>query len=200
MKSLNYTLLAEGPLDKALIPILNWLLRHHLQGFEIQSNWADLYRLPKPPNVLSDKIKWSISLYPCNLLFIHRDADNQGREQRINEIERALQELGSSFQTPVTYVIPVRMTEAWLLFDEMAIRTAASNPYGRTSLELPDLKRIESDPDPKKKLFELLRQASGLSGRRLKKFRPSEKMLRIAEIIDDFLSVKRTTCFPDTRT
>lgn len=36
-------------------------------------------------------------------------------------------------------VIPVRMTEAWLLGHELSIRSAAGNPNGSENLELPDL-------------------------------------------------------------
>jgi hypothetical protein len=45
-------------------------------------------------------------------------------------------------QTPVRHipVVPVRMTEAWLLADEFAIRSAPGNPNGTQSLDLPDLR------------------------------------------------------------
>jgi len=46
MSSIRYTLLTDGSSDRALIPILNWLLRQHLLNHEIQSEWADLSRLP----------------------------------------------------------------------------------------------------------------------------------------------------------
>jgi hypothetical protein len=40
---------------------------------------------------------------------------------------------------PVVCVVPVRMMEAWLLIDEMAIRRVAGNPNGRIPIELPVL-------------------------------------------------------------
>ncbi|MEH2437636.1 MAG: hypothetical protein V7K25_25980 [Nostoc sp.] len=42
MKELCYTLLSDGSSDKALMPILTWLLREHQVECAIQSNWADL--------------------------------------------------------------------------------------------------------------------------------------------------------------
>jgi len=78
------------------------------------------------------------------------------------------------------------MTEAWLLIDESAIREASGNPNGRTPLALPRTRDLEKLPDPKELLYELLRQASELSGRRLAKFKPDECVHRLAELIDDF--------------
>lgn len=195
MNSISYTLLSDGSSDRALLPILNWLLQQHLSQYAIQDQWADLSRLPKPPKSLSECISMSIDLYPCDLLFVHRDAENQGREQRINEIKEALKQL-KSFDKTVIYVIPVRMTEAWLLFDEVAIRNAASNPKRNNVLKLPDLKKLESEPDPKNLLHNLLREASGYSSsRRLKKFRPRTCVQRIAELIDDFSPLRALSAF-----
>ncbi|WP_211212543.1 hypothetical protein [Nonomuraea coxensis] len=63
------------------------------------------------------------------------------------------------------------MTEAWLLLDERDLRVVAGNPNGRMDLNLPRPKSVETIPDPKAELTEKLALASGLSGRRLAKFR-----------------------------
>ncbi len=139
MNEIRYTLLSEGTSDRALLPILTWLLQGHLSGCAVQSEWADLARLPKPPKSLSERIQCSLELYPCQVLFIHRDGDNQGREQRLEEIGKALTQVRRSM-SPTICVIPVRMTEAWLLLDEAAIRTAADNPKGSQALQIPDTK------------------------------------------------------------
>ncbi|WP_446349610.1 hypothetical protein [Coleofasciculus chthonoplastes] len=98
---------------------------------------------------------------------------------------------------PVICVVPVRMTEAWLLFDEAAIRKAAENPRIQQPLNLPNLSKCEELPDPKQYLCQLLRQASGFTGRRLKKFRAREreKIQRIAELIDDFSALRSLSAF-----
>ena len=38
------------------------------------------------------------------------------------------------------------MTEAWLLFDESAIRVVAGNPNGKNPLNIPDLSVVEQIP------------------------------------------------------
>jgi len=197
MQEIKYTLLSEGSSDKALLPILNWLFYCHLNECEIQSAWSDLSRLPSPPKILSEKIKISLDLYPCDLLFIHRDADNQGREQRVKEIETALCQITEPLDISVISIIPVRMTEAWLLFNEEAIRMAADNPRGREQLNLPKLKALENFADPKSLLHDILQQASSYSGRRLKQFKSKigERVYRISELIKDFSPLRALTAF-----
>ncbi|MEM8502636.1 MAG: hypothetical protein AAF716_05725 [Cyanobacteria bacterium P01_D01_bin.1] len=178
---------------------MSWLLRYHLPECAIQSEWADLGSFPNPPNTLEDRITDSLKYYPCDVLFIHRDADNQGRLQRLNEIKTAVSKTVTDKPIAVIPVIPVRMTEAWLLFDESAIRIAADNPGGSQTLALPKLKNAEGIADPKDFLQCLLRQANGASGRRLKKFnaRLSSKVQRIAEITDDFSSLRELDAFTE---
>ena len=75
MKELRYTLRSDGSSDRALIPILDWLLRKHLNNCAIQNQWADLRSIPRSKvNTLLEEIKLSVELYRCDLLFIHRDA------------------------------------------------------------------------------------------------------------------------------
>jgi hypothetical protein len=94
-------------------------------------------------------------------------------------------------------IIPVRMTEAWLLIDEEAIRAAAGNPKGKVALDLPGLNKIESLPDPKEVLFTALRTASELPPGRLRKFDPQEKRHRITDLIDDLDRLRRLPSFAD---
>jgi Domain of unknown function (DUF4276) len=195
MKQLRYTLLSDGSSDKALLHVLTWLLRAHQVECAIQPTWADLRRLPKPPKKLSEKIQLTIELYPCDLLFIHRDAERESPEKRVVEIEQALRDISSIVLPPAVCVIPVRMQEAWLLFNEAALRKAAGNPRGRMSLQLPDIYKMEQLPDPKDTLHGLLRQASGLSGRRLQKLSVYELVHRIAELIEDFSPLRNLPAF-----
>jgi hypothetical protein len=194
MNSLRYTLLTDGSSDRALTPILSWLLRQYLPNYAIQSEWADLSRLPTPPKDLGERIELAVRLYDCDVLFVHRDAEACELEHRVQEIETRLSHL-SELCVPVVKVIPVRMTEAWLLFNEGAIRTAASNPNGSLALELPNFNHIENFADPKSILHNALRQASQLSGRRLKKFNPHSCVYRISELIDDFSPLRALPAF-----
>jgi hypothetical protein len=102
-----------------------------------------------------------------NVLLVHRDAEGQGSEHRLREIADAVTRVaGERVCIPI---IPVRMTEAWLILDEDAIRKVAGRPSGRDPLDLPAPNRAEAVADPKAVLREALRRASGFGGRRLRK-------------------------------
>jgi len=112
-------------------------------------------------------------------------------ERRLDEIRRAASEIE---KVPI---VPVRMQEAWLLFDEQAIRKAAGNPGGRIVLTLPPLARLESLADPKKILHDLLLEATEHQGRRRKRFHPSRAALRLGEILEDFSPLRALPAFRD---
>jgi len=128
----------------------------------------------------------------ADLLFIHRDAENQPFESRKREITAAL---AGQTNPPAVCVIPVRMQEAWFLIDERAIRKAASNPNGRMPLRLPAIGTVESLPDPKERLFSLIREASGLSGTHLKKRKPEKHAHLVSQFIDDFQALQTLSAF-----
>ena len=110
---------------------------------------------------------------------VHRDAEKVDPDHRIREILTAAEAVVASPE-PVP-VVPVRMTEAWLLYDERAIRKAAGNPHGTVPLPLPP--HPEKLPDPKHTLRELLTVASERQGRRRKEFRGTlpERIHRVAD-------------------
>ena len=191
MKSLRFTLVSEGSSDRALLPVLEWAITQH-EEVGVTSNWADLRKLPNPPKTLEAKIRDAMELYPCDLMFVHRDADRVGIASRVREIEKAL----SAVQNPpAVCVVPVRTTEAWLLFDEATLRRAAGNPNGSTPLELPAGTAVESLPDPKKSLMDALRTASEHKGRRLQRFQAEPAIHRIAKLLQDFSPLRDLPAF-----
>ena len=118
--------------------------------------------------------------------FPERDAERQPPRVRYDEIEVASQVVSApASQISHICVVPVRMQEAWLLFDEQAIRVAAGSPGGVHLLGLPRLEELESLPDPKATLHGALERASGLVGRRLKKFEPRRRCFDVAEAAAD---------------
>jgi hypothetical protein len=198
MDELRYTLLSDGSSNKALMPILTWLLQEHLSRVAVHGEWADLRRLPEPPprSRMAERIQLSLELYPCELLFIHRDAENATPEKRVSEITAAVQEAQAHIQLPPTVsIVPVRMLEAWLLFDLDAIRRAAGNPHGTQLLNLPRPARLENLSDPKTRLNQILRAASGFSGRRLKSFDHNVALHRIPDYIEDFSPLRILPAF-----
>lgn len=127
-------------------------------------------RLPPPPRkTVASKLQVVKDLGGVyDLIVLHRDGDREGRAPRLAEISSAAGEVMPD--VPHVPVIPIRMTEAWLLLDETEIRRVAGAPSGKTPLNLPKPSKVESIPDPKTFLKETLARASGLSGRKLTMF------------------------------
>ena len=147
----------------------------------MEGMWADPRRTARPRNI-EERLKIAIEQFPCDVLFVHRDAEAQPPELRRNEIAYALRQV-SVRHIPV---VPVRMTEAWLLSDELAIRKAAGNPNGIVQLNLPDLRNLEDLPDPKQVLHDALIKASGLNVRRRSRMPIRQRVHLIPNYIDDY--------------
>ena len=147
MKELRCTLVTDGPTDRALIPVLRWVL-HEQSPLAINIDWADMGSLRPPPRDLSARIHRAVEMYRCDLLFVHRDAEGEQRERRVTEIERALAAVDSWDRDRTVAVVPERMTEAWLLIDEAALRSAAGDPRGTVPLSIPAVQQLEELSDP----------------------------------------------------
>ncbi len=182
---LRFALLADGSSDRCLLPILTWLIRQCRPSLALGEPGfrARVTKLP-----LADEIAATHALFRPDLLFVHRDAeaaDPEARRREIPERERLVR------------VVPVRMTEAWLLFDEPAIRRAADRPDGRIALDLPPLARLESVADPKERLGKALLTAAEATGRHRKRFQQdlAGRTQRVAELIEDFSPLRRLPAF-----
>jgi hypothetical protein len=167
---IHFVLVGEGSTDDGLIPHLENLCIE-LGASEVTGTSLDFQRLERPiRKTVAAKLQAAMQLEPtANLFFIHRDADSQDPTPRISEISEAVSRC--SLEKSWVSVVPVQETEAWLLLDEVAIRTVAGRPRGRHPLDLPHPREVEAVTRPKEKLQEALVNASELSGRRLAKFR-----------------------------
>jgi len=189
MTTLRYTLLADGSSDAALKPIIEWLIREHRPDLGVLGEYAGA--LGGVGRSLETRIPEALKLFPCDVLIIHRDAEGESFEQRLQEMERAL----GNQCVPWIPLVPVRMTEAWLLSDENAIRSASENRNGTVALDLPRKSRWESLPDPKRVLFDALELASEKSARALRKFSPARQRALVAQRTLDYSGLRGLRSF-----
>jgi hypothetical protein len=166
---LRILFIGEGPSDSGITTHISRIAAELGHSALITDPLAD--RLPPPPRkTVADKLQAVKDLGGAyDLIAVHRDADAAGRPPRLEEIHSAVQLVMPG--TPHVPVIPIRMTEAWLLLDEAEIRRVAGSPNGKVPLGLPKAKNVESIPDPKALLAHTLAIASESSGRRLDMFK-----------------------------
>ncbi len=176
-KTLSVTLVADGTSDlHALTPIVTLLL----------DQWSPCpYSISQASSLghghaLGPRLQKALELFPCDLLLVHRDAERFTVSSRENEVLAAM--CDARVTVPHVSVVPVQMTEAWLLIDEAAIRAAVGNPKGTAPLNLPRPQQLES-VDAKAHLFQALETASELGARRSRRFQAQQYRHRVAEAL-----------------
>lgn len=174
--TIRFLLVCEGSSDAALIPHIGRLLIQNGQDDPQGSYWAR-------NGPLSNKIQEGLQHSgDCDLLLVHRDADasqetsSAGPKKRRGEIAGAVRDSG--YTGPYVCIVPVRMTESWLLLDESAMLWVAGNSGSNIQLDLPSPAQVEEESDPKGCLERALILANGGTGRRLRKFRRDIPHLR----------------------
>ena len=190
------TLVGDGPSDRSLLPVIEWVLLGNVRrrGGDLSFSVNFFSSADAKSHDLSLKVSRALDLYPCHILFIHRDAEHPDRYQgRMKEIAG----VNGSRAIAVVPVVPIRMTEAWMLISEQAVRRAANNPNGRQQIALPPVARLEGLVDPKETLLGLLRTASGLGQRRLRSFNEGRAKARVADLIDDFSDLRALRSFSE---
>ena len=165
--TVRFLLVCEGSSDAALVQHIRRLLVEYGQSDPEGMSW-DKGRL------LTDKIRGGLQYVgDCDLLFVHRDADaseetpSAGPQRRYDEIDQAVSDSG--YSGAWVGIVPVRMTEAWLLLNKSEIRRVAGRPRSEEQFRLPSPSQVENCPDPKHRLVKSLTIASGASGRRLRR-------------------------------
>ncbi len=161
--------LADGPSDLPLAGHLEVICATH--GCDIAITAVDPSRLPPGDRTVAGRLEWVLAQQPGaepDIVFVHRDAESEPPDRRRREIDVAARSVGLSGE--IVAVVPVRMTEAWLLLDEQAIREVAGRPSGRQPLDLPTPREAERMADPKQRLWEALLAAGSPKGRRRRSF------------------------------
>lgn len=190
---INSVLVADGSSDRLLVGLIDKLMDVHCPPHLSwrSTDFVDAY--PDDCRRLAERMRYALEQFPSELVFVHRDAEKPGAlPQREAELADALQAL---HQVPATVlVVPVRMTETWLLTDASAIRCAAGNPNGQTELNLPPRKKLES-VDAKKELFTALTLAAEKNKRRRAKLKPDALRHRVVDFIDDLSGLRTLPSF-----
>jgi hypothetical protein len=159
--------LCEGTSDSALGEIFASLFL--LRGIQLRVTSLDFELLPHlKDKTVAGRVSNGLAIQgqssTPDLMIVHRDSDNVEPAVRLDEIQKGCATGG--YSGAILPVIPVKMTEAWLLLDEQAIRKVAGKPRGKSQLPLPSPGEVERRSDPKQILAQCLIAASETTGRR----------------------------------
>lgn len=183
---ISFILTGEGSSDLRLVDHIENILIE--EGFrEVSGEAPDLGMFRKTVgHSVRDKLSVLVKHYPSvDVIFVHRDADNVGKDGREREIFTASQGLIDAGR--IIPVIPVTMLETWLLTDHEAIKRVAGNKGYKGLLPgIPPTRQLERTRDTKELLLNALCEASQTTGLRLRRFkcRFSEMRTRLTFDLD----------------
>jgi hypothetical protein len=188
---ISISIICDGTSDFCLQNIIEWITDNK---FPDQSFRLSIARELTPAHDSLDlRLRKAAEAYEPDILICHRDAENMTHASRVLEINTA--KATSNISISVVPAVPVRMTESWLLTNEYAIRSASNNKNGDVPLPLPKYSEIENLSDPKTVLFDALKKASSLNGRRLQKFDVYRARSRVASLTTDFSMLQKLNSF-----
>ncbi len=181
MTSLVLALYVEGRTDERFLPIV---VQRTAERILLQRGRGMLDVLP--PFVLVKSIDLEFSRYAervlaaarqtvhYDALIIHADADHPTREpalqQRIQpglDLVEQARRAGDPVCDQLLPIIPIRMTEAWMLADTAALRTVIGTTLSAHELGLPGhAHEVEAVLDPKHTLNQAMQAATSRRRRR----------------------------------
>jgi hypothetical protein len=171
MIALVLALYAEGRTDERFLPVV---IRRTVEHILAQHGRIDVDVLE--PIIVNHNIDRKFSTraerileaahraHGFHALIVHADADHPTPERALKERFMPGHDLVQKAKDRVCNrllpIIPVRMTEAWMLVDSEALRKVIRTNIDEQALGLPTRARqIESDPDPKQTLHQILQNA-----------------------------------------
>lgn len=181
-RQITYVLVADGGTDRALVPIIEWSI-HRLDP-EVEVLEAEFRKRKGPVKEFLEAFETG-----AMIVFVHRDGENESLESRLQEFEGVERD-------DFVPVVPVRMTEAWLLVSAAAIAQAADRPGAPVTV--PGVDQLETIANPKQLLEDRLMHAAGNpTGRRRKRFHRSivDRRINVASLIGDFSPLEAIPAF-----
>lgn len=198
LKELKITLISDGSSDATLLQVIKWSITQLYPELPVECKYADFRNLKYKIRTgdIATRIKVADKLFPFDLCFYHRDAESNDTKRIVKQRKSEIREhIPTEYENKVVCLIPVRMMEAWLLIDEMAIKSAANNSNYTQRLSMPSLRQIETLSDPKNTLHSLLKEAKNSSKRRLKSFNIEAAVHDVSTYIEDFSPLKSLQSF-----
>ncbi|MCF8307515.1 MAG: DUF4276 family protein [Bacteroidales bacterium] len=176
-------ILTEGPTDERFLPTI---VKRSIEDILIelgdkQYDVHDPHIIPKKGHNFSEQVynaAWQANGY--HFLAVHSDADDPDRnrvwEDKINPAFQIVRDRSEELCKDLLAVIPVQMTEAWMLADREALQEEIGY-----DISIPRYANIERIADPKADLKRILSQSQSSESRRRRK-------LEIADIYQPLAS------------
>lgn len=182
MKALVLALYAEGRTDERFLPLIIRRTAEQIileQGkFPVDVSEPIVLRIkePKPPNRAACVLRAACQAKGYHALVVHSDADDSKPERAMAERLQPGFDLVSKEKykacRQLVPIIPIRMTEAWMLADVKALQEVIGTDLDADGMGIPKkAKSVENDADPKKRLENAVRNVEKHHSRRSRRRR-----------------------------
>jgi hypothetical protein len=172
MSTLVLALYVEGNADERFLPIIvqraaqNILLREGRTAIDVLQPHVVVPDEP-PPDRATAILAVARKTAGYHALIIHADADHPSPERALRERVRPgldriefAHKAGNAVCGTTIPLVPVQMTEAWMMADAEALRAVIGTRLASDQLGLPGRPHaVESDPDPKQTLRDIVHRA-----------------------------------------
>jgi len=168
MKQLVLALYAEGRTDERFLPVIvqreaDWLLRQHALAAVDVLEPLSLEADPEASNRAKRILSVARQAAGFHALIVHADADaptaGDALQHRFQPGRRLVQESENDACRDLLPIIPIRMTEAWMMADVEAFREVVGTDLRAEDLGFPTRShQVEAIQDPKHELNMALSQ------------------------------------------
>jgi hypothetical protein len=209
MNELNIGLIAEGPTD---IRFLESVIRRTYENVISEHNISIIitlyplnrnnYKSIKFVDIVKESSKDGFDRFGVQILCVHTDADSKDASQayknKINPSIIAISKLGEEFCKNIVAVVPIQMSEAWMLADFELLKKEIGTTKSNEELKLK--KKPEEYTDPKIIIEESIRISRADSPKRRRKdlkisdlYRPlgAKISLNKLERLESYIDFKR---------
>ncbi|OQX24118.1 MAG: hypothetical protein BWK80_22480 [Desulfobacteraceae bacterium IS3] len=172
MKTVVFALYAEGRTDERFLPIIirrtvqNILIRHGELPVNVAEPTVLKLKKSKPSARAECILKAAEQASGYHALIVHADADDRMADRAMKEriqpgFDLVLKQKDKNkVCRQLAPIIPIRMTEAWMLTDIKALQDVIGTDLDARKMGVPEKsKAVESLSDPKQTLQEAVRNA-----------------------------------------
>src|SRR6266567_5305566 len=218
MLVVTLALYAEGPTDGNTdkgFDFLPQVIRRTTANILLQHGQSSdvllpYFRCKKPAGVTKQDqciLHVARETFGYHALIIHSDGDDRGYKQTVAErfqlgkdlVLLTAKNMHEKICIDLVPIIPIRMTEAWMLADPDALRTVLGTKMEASTLGIPlQAKRVEKELDPKETLNHVIKKAYPSQSLKIHK-RFKEKSVSRAWITNQVEAPKRSAFLPTLR-
>ncbi|MFP4394514.1 MAG: DUF4276 family protein [Anaerolineales bacterium] len=204
MKQLVLALYAEGSTDERFLPRIIQRTAEHLlarYGVEILDPHVVNGDIHSRATLQEQIVAAAKETRGYHILIVHQDADAPDQERALQEriqpgLDLAQQE-PEHYQQDIVPLIPVRMIEAWMLADPVALCQAIPSCPTPDELNLPHKpEQVEHISDPKAELARITR----IYQTRRRRSRSRSYLAKIQERLADEIAIERLKRVPAYQT